>query len=196
MERVLNERLIGGPSVEKEKINFLKAIYLVFIVAPQAVKRLFLTKHPDKTVLTQQLREKKSELERSNGFPKQKKSKLFPDPGDVNPEEFDIPLLVFLLKNFTKIPPPSAGWNSDPSPNDNSEAADLLRIRRIRNELAHNQNGTLKDSRFESMWKETEIILQRIGKGMFAQEVEKVKALSDENVKEQMYHQKNLFHLT
>lgn len=74
-------------------------------------------------------------------------------------ENFDLTLLMALLRNFTKIKEPVTTWNKMPKQADTSEGADLVRIRFHRNALAHNTNATLSNKEFHDMWDELKYVI-------------------------------------
>ncbi|XP_053398066.1 uncharacterized protein LOC123551165 [Mercenaria mercenaria] len=82
-----------------------------------------------------------------------------------NPEKFDISLLVTLLTNLykRKLPAPNNGWTSPPDSQDFSIAADLLRLRNIRNTVvAHQPRARLFKVQFDYLSRRVEDILLRL----------------------------------
>ena len=89
---------------------------------------------------------------------------LYPSPGVYgNSTDFDITLLTRLLRTICNITPPSAGWDTPPSNTDHTLAADLVRIRLIRNSVyGHvNQMMEIADKEFLSLWQEISEVLVR-----------------------------------
>ena len=89
---------------------------------------------------------------------------LYPSPGVYgNSTDFDITLLTRLLRTICNIIPPSAGWDKPPSNTDHTLAADLVRIRLIRNSVyGHvNQMMEIADKEFLSLWQEISEVLVR-----------------------------------
>ena len=89
---------------------------------------------------------------------------LYPSPGVYgNSTDFDITLLTRLLRTICNITPPSAGWDTPPSNTDHTLAADLVRIRLIRNSVyGHvNQMMEIADEEFPSLWQEISEVLVR-----------------------------------
>lgn len=89
---------------------------------------------------------------------------LYPSPGVYgNSTDFDITLLTRLLRTICNITPPSAGWDTPPSNTDHKLAADLVRIRLIRNSVyGHvNQMMEITDKEFPSLWQEISEVLVR-----------------------------------
>ncbi|XP_062600488.1 uncharacterized protein LOC134262116 [Saccostrea cucullata] len=151
--------------------RYLRAVNATVVVIPKAIRKFFLTKHQI-TTLTKDLSDKEEEIKKYPGVTKGNLHLLLPGKGKlVNPEEFDITLLTTLLRNFTKISPPSTGWNNAPFATDTSEGADLVRIRLIRNQLMHKNDGELDEQEFKSIWSEIKNAVSRLGKGAFDLEI-------------------------
>ena len=58
---------------------------------------------------------------------------------------FDLSLLYVLIRNLTGIPDHKTGWGNIPDNNDNSSAANIERIRILRNKYAHCSTSHLTD---------------------------------------------------
>ena len=89
---------------------------------------------------------------------------LYPSPGVYgNSTDFDITLLTRLLRTICNITPPSAGWDTPPSNTDHTLAADLVRIRLLRNSVyGHNQTMEIAGEEFPPLWQEISEVLVRI----------------------------------
>lgn len=70
-----------------------------------------------------------------------------------NYSEFDIPLLYFLFRNISSIPPHAKQWGNNPSQFDRSVSANIERIRLIRNDYVHVNHPSISKSDFEQEWK-------------------------------------------
>ena len=84
-----------------------------------------------------------------------------------NAEEFDISLLVKIFQNICpNIPAPILGWGTKkPDANDFSLAADILRLRNIRNEVyAHRSSTKVTNADFEPLWFDLSQVIERISK--------------------------------
>ena len=62
---------------------------------------------------------------------------LFPSNGLPDSEIFDISLLAFLLRALCGLPQPVTGWVADPSRTDQTESANLVRVKNGRNKIQH-----------------------------------------------------------
>ena len=94
--------------------------------------------------------------------------KLYP-AASVSPSinDFDISLLSVLLRNIytgSLKPPRDPIWDRPPSSSDHSTEADIVRVRRFRNEhLGHISNTDVSDGDFQSFWAEFSAPLVRLG---------------------------------
>ena len=91
--------------------------------------------------------------------------KLYPPPPRIsNIQEFDITLLVILLRNICGLSPPTTGWNVMPGSTDNSREANIVRIRLFRNNLFGHVPGTdVSRLDFEAHWVEVGSALRSLG---------------------------------
>ncbi|XP_052075892.1 uncharacterized protein LOC127713981 [Mytilus californianus] len=77
---------------------------------------------------------------------------LYPTSGITSSENYDITLMICLLRNMTTIVPPLHGYDKLPPVTEVSDGADLARIKYYRNVLAHTDNGQLSNEHFNTMW--------------------------------------------
>ena len=90
---------------------------------------------------------------------------LCPSPGVYgNSADFDVTLLVRLLRTICNLTPPSTGWDALPPSADHSLTADIARIKYYRNSLyGHVRQGmTIRGSEFLTLWQEISEALVRI----------------------------------
>ena len=117
------------------RINGARLRSLIIDVGTDTVRNCFDSTCPPET-LTDVLYANYDTLRRNNRC--HEMEKLFPPTGVLpampsTSKDYDITLLFSLLRNIYGLNPP---WN-EPSPDDISEAADLIRIKNYRNELSH-----------------------------------------------------------
>lgn len=62
--------------------------------------------------------------------------------------------MVTLLRNLTKLPPPTSGYDDLPLSTDTIPTADLARIKYYRNELAHINDAKIKSAFFTTAWED------------------------------------------
>ncbi|XP_062575733.1 uncharacterized protein LOC134237623 [Saccostrea cucullata] len=89
---------------------------------------------------------------------------LLPKSGVYSPNyvDFDVTLLYTLLRNLSGLPPHKNGWGKDPDPNDFSEAANIERIRILRNKFSHNFSMSISDVDFQDIWTNMKRVIQDI----------------------------------
>jgi len=82
----------------------------------------------------------------------------------VSSKDFDITLLVALLRNICGLSAPATGWKNPPSSKDTTKVADIVRIRIHRNEVfAHANRASLDDATFNTYWVSIQEPLVRLG---------------------------------
>ena len=118
----------------KENTNYARVCHLLVDVGSQVLKEIFnkicppggldtVLASPSVSATLQSLRDKKilNSLQWSKLYPAIKSS--------VTSENFDITLLMVLLRNICGLIPPATGWDNLPSPTDLSCEADIAIIR-------------------------------------------------------------------
>lgn len=111
---------------------------------------------------------------------KPQKEILYPQNGYFNGSysEVDLGLLYILIRNVSKIPGHQKGWGETPSPTDQSVAANVDRLRVIRNEKLH-PSGKYPD--FETLWNDLITSIEHLektlphNKGQYKEEAETIK---------------------
>ncbi|CAG2252271.1 unnamed protein product [Mytilus edulis] len=72
---------------------------------------------------------------------------LFPrKPGVPDSNNFDVTLMITLLRNLANLSEPQKGYEQLPSPTETTPASDLARIKYYRNKLAHLNNSTIDNA--------------------------------------------------
>ena len=94
--------------------------------------------------------------------------KLFPAIStSVSSNNFDITLLVTLLRNICGLTPPGGavtGWDELPDATDLSREADIARVKFFRNTVyAHAEHASVEDATFNKHWKDIRDTLVRLG---------------------------------
>ena len=90
---------------------------------------------------------------------------LCPSPGMYGKsEDFDITLLVRLLRTICNLTAPATGWDVLPPSADQCLTADIARIKYYRNSVyGHvNQGMAIRDNEFKTLWQEISEVLVRI----------------------------------
>ena len=91
--------------------------------------------------------------------------KLYPAiKSSVSSTNFDITLLMVLLRNICGLVPPATGWDSLPAATDLSLEADIVRIKYYRNTVyGHASETSVDDVTFSQYWKDIQDALERLG---------------------------------
>ena len=107
---------------------------------------------------------------------------LYPQNGYFNGSysELDLPLLYILIRNASTIPEHQNGWGKKPNPADPSIAANVDRLREIRNELGHLCSGKISKNDFETLWNKLITCIELLektlpdNKGQYKEEAETI----------------------
>nr|XP_022308349.1 uncharacterized protein LOC111114350 [Crassostrea virginica] len=91
-------------------------------------------------------------------------SKL-PHQKDTSSEDFDITLMICILRSLNMVPAPSKGWNTFPPTEDNTLGANLTKIKILRNTLAHLSKMRLNGKSYKRMSTVLRKALSEISKG-------------------------------
>lgn len=92
-------------------------------------------------------------------------------------EEFDITLLLVLLRQICGLPPPATGWNNLPHALDKSVEANIARVMFYRNSLLRYAScSSVDDPTFDALWLEISDAL--IGLGVDADTINELKTES------------------
>ena len=91
--------------------------------------------------------------------------KLYPAiKSSVSSKNFDITLLMVLLRNICGLVPPATGWDKLPPAADTTTEADIVRIKCYRNTVyGHASEASVDDTTFNQYWKDIQDALVRLG---------------------------------
>ena len=154
-------------SSTKETTNYARLCRLLVDVGTQALRDAFDAIHPptnlhtistvNKTTL-QSLRTRKVINATQWGI-------LFPAiPTSVSWANFDITLLIILLRNTCGLPSPAAGWDTLSAATDVSREADITRVKYYSNFVyGHAECASVDDSTFNIYWGDIRDTLVRLG---------------------------------
>ena len=117
-------------------------------------------------------------LKSKNAITPPMKEALYPNPNTYGKStDFDISLLMVLLKNVCGLQPPKStnNWEDKPPDNDLSIEADTLRLKLCRKKLfSYFHSGNVNRSDFEKLADEIGTILIRLGGPKWNEKVEKM----------------------
>ena len=95
--------------------------------------------------------------------------KLFPaDPSSVSSANFDVTLLMILLRNICGLSPPVSthSWDKLPPDSDNSTEANIVRIKCYRNNVyGHATKASVDDATFNALWQKISSAVLALGSG-------------------------------
>ena len=82
----------------------------------------------------------------------------------VSSKNFDITLLMVLLRNICGLVPPAGGWDTLPPAADTTLEADIVRIKCYRNTVyGHASEASVDDPTFNQYWQDIQDALVRLG---------------------------------
>ena len=153
-------------SPSNEKSNGTKLSRLIVDGGTTALRNLFNLKVPPNTLATT-LNSNHAyflNLKNNKKIFQEQWEKLYPSVGQPNAETFDITLLSLLLREICGLTPPSTGWHNEPLASDPSQEANLVRIKRYRNQIyGHVSSTGVSDAEFEGLWKGIAGTLEALG---------------------------------
>ena len=116
-------------------------------------------------------------------------AKLYPpSPSSVSSKEFDVTLLVLLLRNICGLIPPATGWEHIPPAADTSAEANIVRFKYYRNHVYGNASqASVDDATFNTYWQDISNVL--IGLGEDAAAINTLKTQSMDPVIEKHYQE-------
>ncbi|CAG2253306.1 unnamed protein product [Mytilus edulis] len=149
-------------AITDEEKNYIIIQFLLTGISPFAVRKVFDKEfHP--SCLKKSIRKELPTIYqlRKKGFLKQPQIDLLdPKEGhEPSSTQFDVSLMLCLLKNFTDI----CVYEKTPDPEDTSVAADLSRIKHYRNDFAHLNESILSVESFNSIWTDLTEAIGRLG---------------------------------
>ena len=179
--------MASGPatfaSSTRENANYARLCRLLIDIGTEALRNVFNTIHAP-TDLDKIL---------SSSSPHYTTLKWLEKKGVLNPTlwgrlstvssaEFDITLLMVLLRNVCGLSPPvsTGSWDELPPDSDNSTEANIVRIKYYRNDVyAHASKASVDDLTFNKLWKNISNAIVGIASGtnatLYATAISKVK---------------------
>ena len=173
-----------APSVPytKETTNFARLCRLLLDVGSQALRDTFDRIHPPAVLHrvlasgspaygTLQLLRKKRIMNSIQW------GKLYPAvPTSVSSANFDITLLVVLLRNICHLTPPVTGWDTLPSAADTSTEANIARFKYYRNTVyGCASQASVDDTTFNMLWQDISQALIALGGASYRAAINKLK---------------------
>ena len=133
--------LLNKPPEPDSKAYYLKLLILVADKGKSVLQDVFDREIPPANLpgVLAKSTIKLRKLQRKKILYQYQMNSLYPSSGSVKSADFDTSLLIILLRNICNITtsPDETVWKRKPLPTDNSVAADIVRIREMRNDLCH-----------------------------------------------------------
>ncbi|XP_052085777.1 uncharacterized protein LOC127723254 isoform X1 [Mytilus californianus] len=179
------------PKLKEEEKNFTRFFFLNFKVSPEIARRFFdgvfpptsLAKTINNSVpaiinLYNRKRINAVQLDILRGIPGTKWSPHRPamplGTTATSSKDFDLTMLICLLRNLGGLSKPSNGWDQLPHPNDTLPGADLATLKWFRNQFAHTTVTSMDKNEFTDKWKLVEKALTSLNKGQRPYEVTEI----------------------
>ena len=166
-------------SSTKETTNYARLCRLLVDVGSQVLRETFDKIHPPAglhNVLMRshsalQLLQKKRVLNATQW------GKLYPAiRSSVSSKNFDITLLMVLLRNICGLTPPVTGWDALPPVTDTSVEADIARVKYLRNTVyGHADQASVDDATFNAYWQDIWDALVRLGGASYGVAIDDLK---------------------
>ena len=154
-------------SSSKETTNYARLCRLLVDIGTQALRDTFDAIHAPATLHTVLARNKTmlQSLRTRKIINPTQWGKLFPViPNSVSSRDFDVTLLMVLLRNVCGLLSPITGWDTLPAVTDVNHEADIARVKYFRNTVyAHAEHASVDDARFKTYWQDIRDTLVRLG---------------------------------
>ncbi|VDI27551.1 Hypothetical predicted protein, partial [Mytilus galloprovincialis] len=140
------------PVLPRDESNFLRVANLLIRLSPKAVRTLFDREFNPcglKSVFSINWT-KLDKLKKKHVITQTQWSLLFPAGSDPKSNDFDLTLMICLLRNLRKI----TIKDQLPQPSDFSEGAAVSRIKFYRNKIAHSDCGMMSEVEFGTTFQE------------------------------------------
>ena len=159
----------AAPTVSstKETTNYARLCRLLVDAGTQALRDTFNAIHPPANLQSVLATNKATvqSLRKRKVINATQWGKLYPViPSSVSSRDFDITLLMVLLRNLCGLPSPAAGWDTLPAATDVSLEADIARVKYYRNSVyGHAECASVDDATFNTCWGDIRDTLVRLG---------------------------------
>ena len=153
----------------KETTNYARLCRLLVDVGSQVLRETFDRIHPPANLYAVLARPAVhaalQSLHRKKILNPTQWDKLYPAiASSVSSRDFDITLLMVLLRNICGMIPPISGWDDLPAATDVSPEADIARVKFYRNTIyGHASRASVNDATFNKYWTDIQHALLRLG---------------------------------
>ena len=156
-------------SFHEKTTNYARLCRLLVEVSSHVLRETFNKKRPPgnlHTVLsTPKVHDALQELRTRKVLNPSQWGKLYPAmKSSVSSRDFDITLLMVLLRNMCGLVRPATGWDTLPPATDTTLEADIVRIKCYRNTVyGHASQASVDDPTFNQYWQDIQDALVRLG---------------------------------
>ena len=177
----------------KETTNFARLCRLLVDAGSQALRDKFDSIHPPAglhgILTTPPAHPELQRLRRKRILNPTQWAKIYPtNPLTLSSKDFDVTLLMLLLRNICGLTPPATGWDNLPHTTDSSVEANIARVKYYRNHVyGHASQASVDDLEFSSYWQDISTAL--VGLGADAAAICKLKTESMDPITEKNYQE-------
>ena len=166
----------SGPAAfasTQEKSNYVRLCGLLVDVGCTVLRDTFDSIHPPATLhgvlASPSVFSTLHSLEKKRVLNPLQWGKLFPAvASNVSSANFDVTLLMVLLRNICGLSPPvsTCSWDKLPPDSDNSTEANIVRIKCYRNDVyGHATKASVDDATFNALWQKISSAVLALGSG-------------------------------
>ena len=194
MHRSMASAAPAFPSV-KETTNYSRLCRLLIDVGSQVLRETFDRIHPPgnlhKVLSNPAVHSILQSLQKKRVLNPLQWGKLYPaNKSSVSSKDFDITLMMVLLRNICGLTPPATGWDDLPLAVDLTTEADIARIKLHRNALyGHANQASVDDKTFKTCWKDIRDTLVRLGGTAYEAAIDGLKDTCMDPVIEEHYRE-------
>ena len=188
---------MAAPTVTstKETTNYARLCRLLIDVGSEALRNKFDGFHPpanlSSVLANPTVRKTLQSLGKKKVLNSKQWSLLYPSaPAFVSSKQFDITLLIVLLRNICGLSPPTttSSWDKPPPVTDISPEADMVRVKYFRNTVyGHAEQASVDDATFNNQWTNIRDALVRLGGPSYGTAIDKLKTDGMDPVAEEHY---------
>ena len=165
----------------KDTTNYARLCRLLVDVGAKVLRDVFDRIHPPANLPTVLARPAEhavlQSLRRKKVLNPTQWGKLYPAiTSSVSSKDFDITLLMVLLRNICGLVPPTIGWDNLPSAADVTPEADIVRVKFYRNTVyGHASQASVDDANFGAYWTDIRDALVRLGGAGYTAAIDSLK---------------------
>ena len=188
---------MAAPTVAstKETTNYARLCRLLIDVGSDVLRNIFDGYHPpanlSSVLASPTVRKNLKTLSTKRVLNPKQWSLLYPSaPAVVSSKQFDITLLIALLRNICGLSPPTTtgSWDKLPPATDTSPEADMVRVKYFRNTVyGHAEQASVDDVTFNNRWTDIRAALVRLGGPRYGAAIDNLKAIGMDPVAEEHY---------